>query len=332
MTRTGPGPFTSFMTETATALSSIAVLTSGGDAGGMNPAIRAVVRTALHHGIDVYAVAEGYRGLIQGGDAIRRMESADVGGILQRGGTIIGTARSMEFRTREGRRRAARNLLERGIDALVVIGGDGSLTGANLLREEWPELLAELVDAGEVPPEVAAAHPFLRLVGLVGSIDNDMFGTDMTIGADTALHRIIEALDAIHSTASSHQRTFVVEVMGRHCGYLALMAVAGHRRELDAHPGAPPERDDWASRHVRSPAGRTGPAAAGRTWCWSPKGHRTATASRSRSARSSGCSRSGLGEDARVTILGPRPARRCAQRLRPVSGRRCSGTRRSSGC
>ena len=155
-------------TPSATAPSSIAVLTSGGDAGGMNPAIRAVVRAAAHHGIDVYTVAEGYLGLIQGGDAIRRVESADVGGILQRGGTILGTARSMEFRARDGRRRAARNLLDLGIDALVVIGGDGSLTGANLLREEWPELVSELVDAGEVHPEVAAAHPFLRLVGLVG--------------------------------------------------------------------------------------------------------------------------------------------------------------------
>ena len=235
------------MSETATAPSSIAVLTSGGDAGGMNPAIRAVVRTALHHGIDVYAVAEGYRGLIQGADAIRRVESADVGGILQLGGTILGTARAMEFRERDGRRRAARNLLELGVDALVVIGGDGSLTGANLLREEWPELLSELVDAGEVQPEVAAAHPFLRLVGLVGSIDNDMFGTDMTIGADTALHRITEALDAIHSTASSHQRTFVVEVMGRHCGYLALMASLATGANWVLIPERPPERDDWGS-------------------------------------------------------------------------------------
>ena len=235
------------MSETATAPSSIAVLTSGGDAGGMNPAIRAVVRTALHHGIDVYAVAEGYRGLIQGADAIRRVESADVGGILQLGGTILGTARAMEFRERDGRRRAARNLLELGVDALVVIGGDGSLTGADLLREEWPELLSELVDAGEVHPEVAAAHPFLRLVGLVGSIDNDMFGTDMTIGADTALHRITEALDAIHSTASSHQRTFVVEVMGRHCGYLALMASLATGANWVLIPERPPERDDWGS-------------------------------------------------------------------------------------
>jgi 6-phosphofructokinase 1 len=235
------------MTETATAPSRIVVLTSGGDAGGMNPAIRAVVRTAVHQGIEVYAVAEGYLGLIQGGDAIRPVDSAAVGGILQRGGTILGTARSMEFRERDGRRRAARNLLELGIDALVVIGGDGSLTGANLLREEWPELLSELVDSGEVPAEAAAAHPFLRLVGLVGSIDNDMFGTDMTIGADTALHRITEALDAIHSTASSHQRTFVIEVMGRHCGYLALMASLATGANWVLIPERPPERDDWGS-------------------------------------------------------------------------------------
>ena len=190
------------MNQVAVAPSRIAVLTSGGDAGGMNAAIRAVARTALHHGIDVYAVSEGYRGLIKGREAIRKLESSDVGGILQRGGTVIGTARSPDFLTREGRRRAVCNLLEHGIDSLVVIGGDGSLTGANLFRQEWPDLLAELVDVGGLPAEVAAAHPFLRLVGLVGSIDNDMIGTDMTIGADTALHRITEALDAIHSTAT----------------------------------------------------------------------------------------------------------------------------------
>ena len=151
------------MTEMAAGLSSVAVVTSGGDAGGMNPAIRAVVRTAVHQGIEVYAVAEGYRGLIQGAEAIRRVESADVGGILQRGGTVLGTARSREFQQRAGRRRAARNLVELGIDALVVIGGDGSLTGANLLRQEWPELLSELVDAGEVPAEAdRAEHPHQR--------------------------------------------------------------------------------------------------------------------------------------------------------------------------
>jgi 6-phosphofructokinase 1 len=227
-------------------LSSLAVLTSGGDAGGMNSAVRAIVRTALHRGVDVWGIYEGYRGLVDGGDAIRRLESTDVGGVLQRGGTVFGTARSQAFRERDGRRKAARNLVERGIDALVVIGGDGSLTGANLFREEWPELLKELVDKGELPEKVATAHPFLRLVGLVGSIDNDMCGTDMTIGADTALHRITEALDAIHSTASSHQRTFVVEVMGRNCGYLALMASLATGANWVLIPERPPATDDWA--------------------------------------------------------------------------------------
>jgi 6-phosphofructokinase 1 len=226
--------------------SSIAVLTSGGDSGGMNPAVRAVVRSALHHGIDAYAVHEGYQGLVEGGDAIRRLTSADVGGILQRGGTVLGTARSTEFRTRDGRRHAARNLVDRGIDALVVVGGDGSLTGANLFREEWPGLLAELVDQGVLHPDRAAAHPHLRLVGLAASIDNDMFGTDMTIGTDTALHRIVDALDALDSTASSHQRTFVVEVMGRHCGYLALMASLATAANWVFIPERPPDKDTWA--------------------------------------------------------------------------------------
>jgi 6-phosphofructokinase 1 len=211
----------------------------------MNAALRAVVRTAVHHGIDVYAVYEGYRGLVDGGNAIRRVEFTDVGGILHKGGTVIGTARSTAFRERDGRRQAARNLLEHGIDSLVVIGGDGSLTGANRFRDEWPELLAELVSAGQLHPRVAETHPFLRLVGLVGSIDNDMFGTDMTIGADTALHRITEALDAIHSTATSHQRAFVIEVMGRHCGYLALMASLASGADWVLIPERPPENDDW---------------------------------------------------------------------------------------
>jgi 6-phosphofructokinase 1 len=238
------------MSEVQSAPSSIGVLTSGGDAAGMNPAVRAVIRTAVHHGIEVYAVHEGYQGLVAGGDLIRRMEAVDADGILHKGGTAIGTARSKEFRTREGRRAAARNMVEHGVDALVVIGGDGSLTGANLFRQEWAGLLAELVDTGEISSAVADEHPFLRLVGLVGSIDNDMSGTDMTIGADTALHRIVEALDALHSTASSHQRTFVVEVMGRSCGYLALMSSLATAASWVLIPEQPPA-EDWPQQLCR---------------------------------------------------------------------------------
>ncbi|MCB1778323.1 MAG: 6-phosphofructokinase, partial [Candidatus Competibacteraceae bacterium] len=172
---------------------SIGVLTSGGDAQGMNAAVRAVVRAAIHEGAAVYAIYEGYQGMVDGGDRVRQLVWDDVGSVLHRGGTIIGTARCPAFREREGRRRAARNLLQCGIDRLVIIGGDGSLTGANLFRQEWPELLAELVQAGEIDEATARAHPALMIAGLVGSIDNDMVGTDMTIGADSALHRIIEA-------------------------------------------------------------------------------------------------------------------------------------------
>ncbi|NJK80343.1 MAG: 6-phosphofructokinase [Chloroflexaceae bacterium] len=223
----------------------LAVMTSGGDAPGMNAALRAVVRTAIDKGAEVYAIFEGYQGMVKGGDFIRQMYWDDVGGILHRGGTIIGTARSTEFRTREGRRTAARNLLLNGIDRLVVIGGDGSLTGANLFREEWAGLLAELVERGEITSELATLHPYLYIVGLVGSIDNDMFGTDMTIGTDTALHRITEAIDAISSTASSHQRSFVVEVMGRNCGYLALMSALATEANWVFIPENPPEVDNW---------------------------------------------------------------------------------------
>lgn len=206
----------------------IGILTSGGDAQGMNAAVRAVVRTALTLGAEVYAIYEGYQGMIDGGDGIRRFGWDDAGSILHKGGTIIGTFRSKDFRERWGRRLAARNLVTAGIDRLIVIGGDGSLSGLDLFREEWPSLLSELVAAGEISEQAAADHPHLMFAGLVGSIDNDLVGTDMTIGADSALHRIVLAIDSLASTAASHQRSFVVEVMGRHCGYLALMsAVAG---------------------------------------------------------------------------------------------------------
>jgi 6-phosphofructokinase 1 len=223
----------------------IGVLTSGGDAPGMNAVLRAVVRTALSQGIVVYAIMEGYQGMVDGGDQIRALQWADTGGIMQRGGTVIGTARCAAFRTREGRLQAVKNLIERGIDRLVVIGGDGSLTGADLLRQEWQDLVAELAAGGAISPETAAQHPSLNIVGLAGSIDNDFFGTDMTIGADTALHRITAALDQISSTAASHQRAFVVEVMGRNCGYLALMGALAGGADWVLIPESPPDTDDW---------------------------------------------------------------------------------------
>jgi 6-phosphofructokinase 1 len=224
---------------------SLAVLTSGGDAPGMNAAVRAVVRTALVMGADVYAIYEGYKGMVAGGDQIRKMDWDSVGGILHRGGTVIGSARCQEFRTHEGRLTAAQNLIKNNIDHLVVIGGDGSLTGANLFRQEWPDLLAELVKKRRISKKLADQHGHLKIVGLVGSIDNDMFGTDMTIGADTALHRITQAVDAITSTAASHQRSFVVEVMGRNCGYLALMSGIATGADWVFIPESPPNVDNW---------------------------------------------------------------------------------------
>jgi 6-phosphofructokinase 1 len=216
------------MTPTDEPRKALAVLTSGGDSQGMNAAVRAVVRTAIARGADAYAVYEGLQGLVDGGDRIRRFDWDSVSSIMNLGGTVIGTARSADFRERQGRLRAARNLIERGIDRLVVIGGDGSLTGTDIFRSEWPGLLEELVAAGEITAEQAEAHQHLIIAGAVGSIDNDMVGTDKTIGADSAMHRIIEAIDALSSTAASHQRSFVVEVMGRHCGYLTVMcAIAG---------------------------------------------------------------------------------------------------------
>ena len=226
----------------------IGVLTSGGDAQGMNAAIRSIVRSSLDKGLEVFAIYEGYQGMVDGGDRIKKFSWDDVGGILHQGGTIIGSARCKVFRTREGRLKAARNLLENEIDSLIIIGGDGSLTGANIFRQEWPGLLDELVQTGQVSSEITERHPNLAIAGLVGSIDNDMFGTDMTIGADTALHRITEAIDAINSTAASHQRTFVVEVMGRNCGYLALMGALATGADWVLIPEYPPDIENWEER------------------------------------------------------------------------------------
>ncbi|XP_046864101.1 ATP-dependent 6-phosphofructokinase, liver type-like [Xenia sp. Carnegie-2017] len=223
---------------------SIAVLTSGGDAQGMNPAIRAVARMGLYYGAKVYAVWEGYEGMLSGGDFIKELTWQAVSGIINKGGTVIGSARSKEFRTQEGRKKAAYNMITRGISNLIVIGGDGSLTGANIFRQEWKDFVTELLEEGKISESSAQACGFLNIVGMVGSIDNDFCGTDMTIGADSALHRIIEAVDAISTTASSHQRAFVLEVMGRHCGYLALISGLGAGADWVFLP-EDPVKDGW---------------------------------------------------------------------------------------
>ena len=175
----------------------IAVLTSGGDAPGMNAAIRAVVRTAIHHGIEVVGVQRGYAGLING--ELFPMNRSSVSDIIQRGGTILRTARCVEFKQEEVRKEAAQILADNGVDALVVIGGDGSFTGAKLLSKLG-----------------------VKTIGLPGTIDNDLSYTDYTIGFDTALNTVIEAIDKIRDTSTSHERVSIVEVMGRNCGDIAL--------------------------------------------------------------------------------------------------------------
>lgn len=280
----------------------IGVLTSGGDAQGMNAAVRAVVRTTLRLGAQPYAVMEGWAGAVAGGEGIRPLNWDSVGSILHRGGTIIGTARSKEFRTREGMLSAAANLLEHGIDRLVVIGGDGSLTGTNEFRKAWPSLLAELMETGRITPEVAAAHAQLMIAGLVGSIDNDLVGTDMTIGADSALHRIMEAIDSLSSTAASHQRTFVIEVMGRHCGYLALMSAVAGGCDYVFVPELPPA-DGWEEDMCNKlQAGR----AAGRrdSLVIVAEGAQDRKGNPITAADVCDVLEERLGEDARVTILG----------------------------
>ncbi|KAI9019185.1 6-phosphofructokinase [Phycomyces nitens] len=233
--------------HTSTVPRKIGVLTSGGDAAGMNASVRAVVRYGISMGCHVYGVYEGYQGLVDGGDRIRRMDWKSVRGWLAVGGTSIGTARCMPFKTREGRLKAAENLVHNGIDSLIVCGGDGSLTGADVFRSEWPGLLEELRAADRITEEEASTYSHLTIVGLVGSIDNDMAGTDITIGAVTSLHRICESVDSIGTTALSHSRAFVIEVMGRHCGWLALMAGIATGADFVFIPERPPIEDDWES-------------------------------------------------------------------------------------
>ncbi|MCK5822978.1 MAG: ATP-dependent 6-phosphofructokinase, partial [Bacteroidales bacterium] len=180
-----------------TKIKKIGVLTSGGDAPGMNAAIRAVTRKAIFHGIEVYGIRHGYDGMINGN--FKQLKSHSVSNIIQRGGTILKTARSKEFRTIAGRKKANEQLVANGIDAVVVIGGDGSFQGARKMSEEF-----------DIP-----------FVGIPGTIDNDLYGTDYTIGYDTALNTVVEAVDKIRDTASSHNRLFFIEVMGRDAGFLA---------------------------------------------------------------------------------------------------------------
>lgn len=180
------------------AVKKIAVLTSGGDSPGMNAALRAVVRTANYYNIECYGVREGYNGLINGD--FLKMGARSVKNIINQGGTILKSARSAEFRTQEGRQKAYENCVKHGVDAIVCIGGDGTFTGAKIFNEEFG----------------------IRVIGVPGTIDNDIFGTDNTIGYDTALNTAMEAIDKIRDTATSHNRVFFVEVMGRDAGFIAL--------------------------------------------------------------------------------------------------------------
>lgn len=204
-------------------IQSIAVLTSGGDSQGMNAAVRAVVRSALFHGIRVYGVQRGYQGLIK--DDIREMDLRSVGDIIQRGGTILQTARCKEFETPEGQKLAADNLRKHGIDGLVVIGGDGSYRGAQKLSELG-----------------------IKTIGIPGTIDNDIPFTDFTIGFDTAVSIVVDAINKLRDTMTSHERSSVVEVMGRHCGDIALYAGVASGAETILVPEVPFDLDDMAKR------------------------------------------------------------------------------------
>ncbi|MFW6035343.1 MAG: 6-phosphofructokinase [Halothermotrichaceae bacterium] len=180
-------------------MNKIAVLTSGGDAPGMNAAIRAVIRTALYHGIEAVGVKRGYSGLIEGD--FEQMNRSSVSDVIQKGGTFLLSARCEEFKTKEGRKKAYDSMVEEGIEGLVVIGGDGSLNGAVKLYEETG----------------------IPVIGVPGTIDNDLAGTDYTIGFDTAMNTIVNAINKIRDTATSHERTFIIETMGRHSGFLTVM-------------------------------------------------------------------------------------------------------------
>lgn len=200
----------------------IGVLTSGGDASGMNAAIRAVTRSAICNGFKVKGIYRGYEGLING--EVKELTTQDVSSVIQRGGTMLKTARSAEFQTVEGRKKAYDTMQREGIDALVIIGGNGSITGARIFAEEY-----------DVP-----------CIGLPGTIDNDLYGTDFTIGYDTALNTIVECVDKIRDTATSHDRIFFVEVMGRDAGFLALNGAIASGAEAAIIPEISMEKDQLA--------------------------------------------------------------------------------------
>ncbi len=221
---------------------SIAFLTSGGDSPGMNAAIRAIVRMSLYLGAQPFAIHAGYEGLLD--DCIALMSWNDVANLLSLGGTSIKTSRCPRFLERDWRKKGALNLIRKGISKLIVIGGDGSLRGADMLRAEWPEFIRELLAEQAITAEQAQSCAGLSIVGMVGSIDNDMCGTEITIGANSSLHRIIEAVDSLASTASSHSRAFVIEVMGRNCGWLALNAWIACGADWLMIPEDPPQ-EGW---------------------------------------------------------------------------------------
>lgn len=204
-------------------LQRVAILTSGGDAPGMNAAVRAATRAALAQGWEMVGVRNGYAGLIA--DTMEPLHARDVGGIIQRGGTVLGSARSAEFATEAGRSKALANLKRRGIEALIVIGGNGSQTGSSVLASEG-----------------------FPVVGVASTVDNDLFGTDVTIGVDTAVNITVEAIDRLRTTGSSHQRAFLVETMGRNCGYIALMAGIAGGAEVIAIPECAIEPHEIAER------------------------------------------------------------------------------------
>lgn len=196
-------------------MSHIGVLTSGGDAPGMNACIRAVVRSGINNGLQVSGIYEGYKGLIAGN--IKQLHSNDVSNVIQRGGTILRTARSEEFRTKEGRKRAFDQIVKHQLDAIVVIGGDGTFTGADIFEKEYG----------------------IKMIGVPGTIDNDLYGTDWCIGYDTALNTVIQAVDRLRDTADAHNRMFIVEVMGRDAGFIALRSGIASGAEAILIPETP---------------------------------------------------------------------------------------------